>query len=29
MALLEAWYLKRQELASGYGLPVTEIVSLW
>ncbi|KIL95390.1 hypothetical protein FAVG1_00127 [Fusarium avenaceum] len=29
MALLEAWYLRRQELAYGCGLPVTEIVSLW
>ncbi|KAM0191867.1 hypothetical protein ACHAPI_008585 [Fusarium lateritium] len=29
MALLEAWYLRRQELTSACGLPVTEIVSLW
>ncbi|OBS20942.1 hypothetical protein FPOA_07282 [Fusarium poae] len=29
MALLEAWYMKRQDLISACGLPVTEIVSLW
>ncbi|ENH70570.1 Transcriptional activator protein acu-15 [Fusarium oxysporum f. sp. cubense race 1] len=28
MALLEAWYMRRQDLAS-CGIPVTEIVSLW
>ncbi|KAF4490308.1 Transcriptional activator acu-15 [Fusarium agapanthi] len=28
MALLEAWYTRRQDLAS-CGMPVTEIVSLW
>ncbi|KAJ4021455.1 hypothetical protein NW752_004463 [Fusarium irregulare] len=29
MALLEAWYMKRQDLVSACGMPVTEIVSLW
>lgn len=29
MALLEAWYMKRQNLVSACGMPVTEIVSLW
>ncbi|KAF5020523.1 hypothetical protein F66182_7455 [Fusarium sp. NRRL 66182] len=29
MAMLEAWYLRKQDLAPGHGLPVTEIVSLW
>ncbi|XEV05431.1 hypothetical protein FSHL1_010718 [Fusarium sambucinum] len=29
MALLQAWYMKRQDLISACGLPVTEIVSLW
>jgi hypothetical protein len=29
MALLEAWYMKRQDLVSACGLPVTEIISLW
>ncbi|KAF5232763.1 hypothetical protein FAUST_8550 [Fusarium austroamericanum] len=29
MALLEAWYMKRQDLISACGLPVTEVVSLW
>lgn len=28
MALLEAWYMKRQDFAS-CGMPITEIVSLW
>ncbi|KAM0562394.1 hypothetical protein ACHAPJ_002084 [Fusarium lateritium] len=29
MAMLEAWYMRRQDLASGCGMPVTETVSLW
>ncbi|KAF5657065.1 lactose regulatory protein [Fusarium heterosporum] len=29
MAMLEAWYLRRQDLASECGMPITEIVSLW
>ncbi|RGP73665.1 hypothetical protein FLONG3_6274 [Fusarium longipes] len=29
MTLLEAWYMKRQDLVSACDLPVTEIVSLW
>ncbi|KAM0403589.1 hypothetical protein ACHAQC_001205 [Fusarium culmorum] len=29
IALLEAWYMKRQDLISACGLPVTEVVSLW
>ena len=29
MTLLEAWYMKRQDLVSACGMPVTEIVSLW
>lgn len=29
MALLEACYMKRKDLISACGLPVTEVVSLW
>ncbi|KAF4447282.1 hypothetical protein F53441_9169 [Fusarium austroafricanum] len=29
MAMLKAWYMRRQDLASACGIPVAEIVSLW